>query len=343
MYSFGFLFCWFLVSTRIGLTEASQVTRDEMLRVKRNKPSYNRYTLKETTKSKEAAEKMRSSLEHRKETLRRIAERHRVRIGLPERTAGSTKRVKVKTREEHVAYLEEVKRKKFEKAGLWRENMDESHQWMSDSFKDISDRKTDWPAERYERRVRSNFQTFDIVDSNDDILRLDSETFPDGRVFLIVNTASECEYTPQYAGLEELYQEYKDRGLRVVAFPSNSFDKEPGQNQYIQSYVKEHHKVTFPVMGKVEVNGPNTTDLWQHLKTRAIRKPKIPSWSPLEKTGLWFKDVQWNFEKFLVWTVDGIEIIKRFPYDMHPKNLAKYVQRAFRRLDMTPQRKKMEL
>lgn len=339
----GFLFCWFLFSTTTGLTE--QVARDDILRVKRNKPtSHTRYTLKETARSIEEAEKRRSSTEHRKETIRRIKERYNAKIGLSvEQTSGSAKKVKAKTKEEHLAHLEEVKRRILEKAGALRENKDSSREWMSDRFKDLSDRRTDWRAELHRRRVDSNFQTFDIVDSNDGILRLDSETFPNGRVFLIVNSASECEYTPQYAGLEELYQEYKDRGLRVIAFPSNSFHKEPGRNQYIQSFVKEHYKVTFPVMGKVQVNGPNAPELWMHLKTRAIRRPKIPSWSPLENSGLWFKDIQWNFEKFLVWTVDDIEIIKRFPYDEPPKNLAKYVQRAFRRLDMTPQRKKMEL
>jgi len=102
--------------------------------------------------------------------------------------------------------------------------------------------------------------------------------------------------------------------------------------------------VTFPVMGKCDVNGEKESELYRWLKQKAVgRNPKVPSWSPLEQSGLDSKDIQWNFEKFLVWRVDGTPRISRFAYDVSPAHIAKYVRRAFRRLDYTPSRKKMEL
>lgn len=107
-----------------------------------------------------------------------------------------------------------------------------------------------------------------------------------GKAILIVNTASECGFTPQYADLEKLHQLYRDRGLVVLAFPCNSFgSQEPGTNAEIQEFCSSRYKVTFPVMAKVEVI--------------------YPGWSPLFRTlcdgeGLLHGNIQWNFEKFLI-------------------------------------------
>src|SRR5688500_12697475 len=88
-----------------------------------------------------------------------------------------------------------------------------------------------------------------------------------GKVLLIVNTASQCGYTPQYEGLEALYRRYKDRGLVVLGFPCNQFGKqEPGTEQEIQQFCSSTYDVTFPLFAKIEVNGPNAHPLYERLK-----------------------------------------------------------------------------
>ena len=109
-----------------------------------------------------------------------------------------------------------------------------------------------------------------------------------GKVLLIVNVASQCGLTPQYAGLEALYREKKDEGLVVLGFPCNQFGgQEPGTEDVIASFCETQFGVTFPLFSKVEVNGPNKTPLYAWL-TAQDSKP--------EGTG----DIQWNFGKFLV-------------------------------------------
>ena len=109
-----------------------------------------------------------------------------------------------------------------------------------------------------------------------------------GKVRLIVNTASRCGFTPQYAALERLYQEFKDRGLVVLAFPCNQFGhQEPGTNAEIGSFCERSYGVSFPVFDKIEVNGPNTHPVFRLLKR--------------ERRGLLgLGRIQWNFTKFLV-------------------------------------------
>ncbi len=108
-----------------------------------------------------------------------------------------------------------------------------------------------------------------------------------GKALLIVNTASECGFTPQYADLEKLYQLYKDRGLVVLAFPSNDFGaQEPGTNAEIQEFCSSRYRVTFPVMGKVSVVSPGWCPLF-----RALVDGEGD-----ERKGA----VGWNFEKFLI-------------------------------------------
>jgi len=109
-----------------------------------------------------------------------------------------------------------------------------------------------------------------------------------GKVLLIVNTASECGFTPQYAGLEELYKAYHDKGLAVLGFPCNQFGgQEPGTAEQIGAFCTKNYGVTFPMFAKVEVNGDNADPLWTYLKS--------------EKPGLLgTKSIKWNFTKFLV-------------------------------------------
>lgn len=106
-----------------------------------------------------------------------------------------------------------------------------------------------------------------------------------GRALLIVNTASECGYTPQYKGLEALYQQYKARGFEVLAFPSNDFGgQEPGSNAEIKKFCELKFKTTFPLFAKVAVKGEGASPLYKYLQG-------------LPKNG---GEVKWNFNKFLV-------------------------------------------
>lgn len=128
-----------------------------------------------------------------------------------------------------------------------------------------------------------------------------------GQVLLIVNTASQCGLTPQYKGLQELYTKYKDKGFAVLGFPCNQFaGQEPGNEAEIASFCESHYGVTFPLFAKLEVNGPGTHPLYQHLKAHA---PEGES-----------EDIEWNFAKFLV-DKDG-QVAKRIGARVQPEELA---------------------
>ena len=108
-----------------------------------------------------------------------------------------------------------------------------------------------------------------------------------GEVVLIVNAASKCGFTPQFEGLEALYKEYKDKGFTVIGFPSNQFGgQDPGTNEEIRSFCQLNYGVTFPMMGKIDVNGDNAAPLYTFLKK--------------EEGGILGDDIKWNFTKFLV-------------------------------------------
>lgn len=123
-----------------------------------------------------------------------------------------------------------------------------------------------------------------------------------GRTLLIVNTASRCGFTPQYAGLEDLWRERRDAGLTILGFPCNQFGKqEPGDAGEIAKFCSLTYDVTFPVLGKVEVNGPGADPLFTYL-TRA-------------RKGLFgTAAIKWNFTKFLVGR-DGVPIARFAPKD----------------------------
>lgn len=120
----------------------------------------------------------------------------------------------------------------------------------------------------------------------------------EGKVILVVNTASKCGLTPQYAGLQELYEKHKEDGLVVLGFPCNQFGgQEPGTAQEISTFCTENYGVTFPMFSKVDVNGDDACDLYKHL-TKLETKPAGPG------------DISWNFEKFLI-NRNG-EVVARF-------------------------------
>ena len=129
-----------------------------------------------------------------------------------------------------------------------------------------------------------------------------------GKVMLIVNTASACGFTPQFAGLEKLWQDYSDKGLVVIGFPSNQFGaQDPGANDEIASFCEMNYGVTFPMMGKVDVNGDKAAPLYKYLKK--------------EKPGLMGSEaIKWNFTKFLV-DRNG-KVLERYAPNTEPAAIA---------------------
>jgi glutathione peroxidase len=134
-----------------------------------------------------------------------------------------------------------------------------------------------------------------------------------GQVALVVNTASECGFTPQLEGLETLYREYAEQGLVVLGFPCNQFGgQEPGSEAEIGEFCQRNYGVTFPMFAKVDVNGDEAHPLFEWLKT--------------ERGGLLGSAIKWNFTKFLVGR-DG-EVIKRFGSRTKPEALSSDIETA---------------
>ena len=145
-----------------------------------------------------------------------------------------------------------------------------------------------------------------------------------GKVLLIVNVASKCGLTPQYEGLEALYQKYKDQGLEILAFPCNQFlGQEPGTNEEIQSFCSLNYKVTFPLFDKIDVNGEAESPLYTYLKKQAPFKGYPEGTEEFatmldeihQKTGTGFDKgdaIRWNFGKFLV-SKDGKTFLRFEP------------------------------
>jgi glutathione peroxidase len=135
-----------------------------------------------------------------------------------------------------------------------------------------------------------------------------------GKVLLIVNTASECGFTPQFGGLEALWKKYRDRGLVVVGFPSNEFGgQDPGADGEIAAFCQLNYGVSFPMMAKVQVNGSAAHPVWKWLKAQA---PGL----------LGSEGVKWNFTKFLVGR-DG-QVRKRYAPTDTPASLEKDIVKA---------------
>jgi len=129
-----------------------------------------------------------------------------------------------------------------------------------------------------------------------------------GKVLLVVNTASKCGFTPQFEGLEKMYEQYKDKGLEILGFPCNQFGKQdPGSNEEIMEFCQLNYGVSFPMFAKVEVNGDAADPLFKYLKKEA------PGLLGTEK-------IKWNFTKFLI-DADG-NVVKRYAPKDTPQAIA---------------------
>ena len=134
-----------------------------------------------------------------------------------------------------------------------------------------------------------------------------------GKVLVIVNTASKCGFTNQYAGLEELYEKYKDKGLEILGFPCNQFGKQdPGSNDEIVEFCQLNYGVSFPMFGKIEVNGGGAEPLFKYLKKAA-------------PGALGSRGIKWNFTKFLI-DADG-NVVKRYAPTDKPAAIEKDIRK----------------
>ncbi len=137
-----------------------------------------------------------------------------------------------------------------------------------------------------------------------------------GKVLLIVNTASKCGFTPQFAGLEKLYQTYHEEGLEVLGFPCNQFlSQDPGENAEIAEFCQLNYGVSFPMFAKIDVNGGETHPLFAYLKKE-------------RKGALGSESIKWNFTKFLV-DRQG-QVVERFPPTTAPEKLVAPIEKLLR-------------
>lgn len=137
-----------------------------------------------------------------------------------------------------------------------------------------------------------------------------------GKVVLVVNTASKCGFTPQYAGLEDLWRKHRDQGFEVIAFPCNQFGgQEPGDSDEIASFCDINFGLSFPLMGKVDVNGHDVDPLFDWLKAEA---PGV----------LGSKSIKWNFTKFLIDRTG--KVVRRYAPTDKPAALEKDIERLLR-------------
>ncbi|RLV48122.1 glutathione peroxidase [Nocardioides mangrovicus] len=136
-----------------------------------------------------------------------------------------------------------------------------------------------------------------------------------GKVALVVNTASKCGFTPQFEGLEKLYENYADDGLVVLGFPCNQFgEQDPGDAEEIGSFCQKNYGVTFPMFEKIDVNGDDAHPLYKWLRS--------------EKSGLLGEKIKWNFTKFLIGK-DG-KVIKRYGSTTKPEKISGDIEKALK-------------
>jgi glutathione peroxidase len=132
-------------------------------------------------------------------------------------------------------------------------------------------------------------------------------------VLLIVNTASECGFTPQFQGLQKLYEEYNSRGFEILGFPCNQFgNQDPGTDEEITHFCQSNYGVTFPMFSKIDVKGDNAHPLFTYLTDEA--------------GGMLSKQIKWNFTKFLI-DRNG-NVINRFAPQTKPENIEKDIEEA---------------
>ncbi|MGM0215698.1 glutathione peroxidase [Enterococcus sp. AZ109] len=131
------------------------------------------------------------------------------------------------------------------------------------------------------------------------------------KVLLIVNTATGCGFTPQYEGLQKLYDAYQEKGFEILDFPCNQFGNQaPGSNEEVATFCQLNYQTTFKTFGKIDVNGENEAPLYTYLKTA--------------QGGLLNKDIKWNFTKFLI-NRQG-EVVKRYAPQTKPEEIAEDIE-----------------
>ena len=149
----------------------------------------------------------------------------------------------------------------------------------------------------------------------------------EGKVLLIVNTASKCGFTPQFKGLEELNQKYKDQGLVIIGFPCNQFkEQDPGNDSQIEEFCQLNYGVTFQIMKKIDVNGENADPIFVYLKDQAPAeeykglkaKAAKALFKKISDSAKSASDIQWNFTKFLI-NKEG-NVVARFAPTAEPKD-----------------------
>ena len=150
---------------------------------------------------------------------------------------------------------------------------------------------------------------FSVLNQNNQVTPLDGYR---GKVLLIVNTATGCGLTPQYQGLQELYERYQDQGLEILDFPCNQFmGQAPGSAEEINSFCNLHYQTTFPRFAKIKVNGKEAAPLYVWLKD--------------QKSGPLGKRIEWNFAKFLI-SRDG-QVLERFSSKTDPQTIQESLQK----------------
>lgn len=153
------------------------------------------------------------------------------------------------------------------------------------------------------RRVIMGFYDIKVKNAKEELVSMEEYK---GKVLLIVNTATGCGFTPQYEGLQKLYDKYKDKGFEVLDFPCNQFGKQaPGSNKEIHEFCTLKYNTTFPLFSKIDVNGINADPLFQYLKENS--------------KSILGKQIKWNFTKFLV-DKNG-KVINRFAPTVEPEKL----------------------
>lgn len=154
-----------------------------------------------------------------------------------------------------------------------------------------------------------SFHDYEVKDIDGKSIKLDQYK---GKVALVVNLASACGFTKQYADLEALYKQYKNKGFTVIGFPCNQFGaQEPGSNPEIKKFATSKFNVTFPLMSKVDVNGPGAEPVFKFLRE--------------SKGELFGNDIKWNFSKFLV-DKDG-KVVGRYPSTTSPGDITKDIEK----------------
>lgn len=155
----------------------------------------------------------------------------------------------------------------------------------------------------------NEFYSYSVKDSKNEDVQLSNY---EGKVLVVVNTASKCGFTGQYEQLQQLYDQYNKQGLEIIAFPCNQFgEQEKGSNEEIHEFCQLNYGLSFPVYSKIEVNGPNEAPLYTYLKS--------------QKKGLIGKNIKWNFTKFIIDRKGTV--VKRFGPQINPLKMTKDIEK----------------